>query len=397
MDIFNAICEATKEANSFENHPVKALSLEEQILYLNGIALVMNADGNIDENQKEYVRILIKSFELDESCLNDMVAFAQAPDKDTIQAFFRTFRRRTIAQLLLFDAYAVSHRDDQLHEKEIAVIDKMAEQLEVLKGTKRDIFDLFCHIKHKDWKESALYFSSHLLNPEHFKHLLDYYEVSLDDVMKRAEKSLHSRLIERVLKNGMPEWIPLEYSTESFYMRPIEKEITSNFVDLSFTYGMIIPFLQSMVDRGELRVFGNNVYLEDNEDEILLLELNSDITYEQINKTFSIKSNFEDRVCDIATKELIRHYFNYINLGINIDTIGKLAVSNYLYHAPYNSERNAIRGEILVTDYERLIEHHGEFFSLPDREVYNNEVDRCEKIEMSIVEILTSGRVRFMR
>ncbi len=158
FDILDLIHDATKEANSFENHPAKALPLEERLSYLNGLALVMNADAEISEDEKEYLRILIKSFDLDESCLNDFVTFAQAPDKDTIQAFFRTFRRKPLAQLFLFDAYMMGMRDGQLQDKERAVIDKMAEQLEILKGTRRDIFDLFCHIQNKDWTESSFVF-----------------------------------------------------------------------------------------------------------------------------------------------------------------------------------------------------------------------------------------------
>ena len=47
MDILNFIQDVTKESNSFTHHPVKELSLEDRLLYLNGLALVMNADGQI--------------------------------------------------------------------------------------------------------------------------------------------------------------------------------------------------------------------------------------------------------------------------------------------------------------------------------------------------------------
>ncbi|WP_105201531.1 tellurite resistance TerB family protein [Pseudoalteromonas sp. T1lg10] len=167
LDILDVINEATKEANSFENHAAKDLTLEERLLYLQGLALVMNADGEIHAEEKEYIRILIKSFEMDESILESFVEFAQRPDKDTVQAFFRTFRRRPIAQLFLFDALMMTRRDDSVDEREKSVVDKIAEQLEVLKGTYQDIFELFCHLKNKDWDESSVFFSSHLLNPNH--------------------------------------------------------------------------------------------------------------------------------------------------------------------------------------------------------------------------------------
>ena len=70
FDILDVINEATKEADAFEGHPAADFTMEEQLLYLNGLALVMNADGHIDDTEKEYIRILIKSMSLDESILD---------------------------------------------------------------------------------------------------------------------------------------------------------------------------------------------------------------------------------------------------------------------------------------------------------------------------------------
>ncbi|MGK0269448.1 MAG: putative tellurite resistance protein B-like protein [Cocleimonas sp.] len=192
LDILSAFTEATQEADAFENHPMAEHNLEEQLLYLQGLAMVMNVDNDIHETELEYLRILIKSFGLDGSITNDCVKFAQAPDKDSIQAFVRCFRRKPIAQLFLFDALMMTRRDGKVHDKEMALVNAMASQLEILKGTQQDIFDLFCHIKNRNWQESTLYFSSHLLNPDHFKHLLAYHELDLDELMEET-KSIHKQ------------------------------------------------------------------------------------------------------------------------------------------------------------------------------------------------------------
>ncbi|WP_025524010.1 tellurite resistance TerB family protein [Vibrio parahaemolyticus] len=244
LDILDIINEATKEANSFENHAAKGLTLEERLLYLQGLALVMNADGEIHPEEKEYIRILIKSFEMDESILESFVEFAQRPDKDTIQAFFRTFRRRPIAHLFLFDALMMTRRDDSVDEREKAVVDKIAEQLEVLKGTYQDIFDLFCHIKNKDWEESALYFSSHLLNADHFKHLLDYFEVDLDDLLERTSILRKDRIL-RILKGRL------------------EPDFDVNNPSLDIDNEVIIPMLQAGINRGEIKVIIDVIEIPD--------------------------------------------------------------------------------------------------------------------------------------
>ncbi|ELA8084993.1 TerB family tellurite resistance protein [Vibrio parahaemolyticus] len=235
LDILDVINEATKEANSFENHAAKDLTLEERLLYLQGLALVMNADGEIHPEEKEYIRILIKSFEMDESILESFVEFAQRPDKDTVQAFFRTFRRRPIAQLFLFDALMMTRRDDSVDEREKAVVDKIAEQLEVLKGTYQDIYDLFCHIKNKDWEESALYFSSHLLNPEHFNHLLDYFDVDVNELLERTSELRKDRVL-RIIKERLGD------------------NFDSNNPSLNIDNEIIVPLLQSGVNRGEIKI-----------------------------------------------------------------------------------------------------------------------------------------------
>ncbi|ELX4139876.1 TerB family tellurite resistance protein [Vibrio vulnificus] len=292
LDILDIINDATKEANSFENHAAKNLSLEERLLYLQGLALVMNADGEIHPEEKEYIRILIKSFEMDEAILDSFVEFAQRPDKDTVQAFFRTFRRRPIAQLFLFDALMMTRRDDSIDEKEKAVVDKIAEQLEVLKGTYQDIYDLFCHIKNKDWEESSLYFSSHLLNSEYFKHLLDYYEVEHKSLLTSTAELRKDRLI-RIIKDRL-----------NFVVK--EKEI-----NLEITTSIVAPMLQSMLDRGEISIISGSILFKD-ESEVKFTDLG--IEYDSENKALYCVNDV------IITSDVIKDIFLCcLNLSTNKD------------------------------------------------------------------------------
>ena len=61
---------------------------------MNGLSLVMNVDAEIDDDEKEYLRILLKSFEMAESLLEEFVRFSKEPDKDTIQAFFQNVQKK---------------------------------------------------------------------------------------------------------------------------------------------------------------------------------------------------------------------------------------------------------------------------------------------------------------
>ena len=393
MDIFDLIQDATKEANSFEDHPAKELSLEERLLYLNGLSLVMNSDAEIDEDEKEYIRILIKSFDLDESCLNDMVTFAQSPDKDTIQAFFRAFRRKPLAQLFLFDAYMMGMRDGEFQEKEMAVIDKIAEQLEILKGTKRDIFDLFCHIKNKDWQESSLYFSSHLLNPDYFKHLLEYYEVDIESVIKSVKNKQKEKLRARVLKEEV-DWIPLKYNRCNLTIE--SKEITSGFVNLSITYGVMMPFIQSMLDRGEAILERNSLVLESENKKVVLLNIyDCDIRYDSLARSFSIAPDLEEVTMKSVSLELIIELFKRIDLDFSPKNIANLHYSMDPYthgcsYFPLDKSNLGMRNEI--------VRHNEKYYCNKDGEADAvRGMDYRYVVTLSLLDILTSGRVRFIR
>ncbi|MCA0936655.1 TerB family tellurite resistance protein [Vibrio alginolyticus] len=318
LDILDVINEATKEANSFENHAAKELTLEERVLYLQGLALVMNADGEIHAEEKEYIRILIKSFEMDESSLDSFVEFAQRPDKDTVQAFFGTFRRRPIAQLFLFDALMMTRRDDSVDEREKAVVDKIAEQLEVRKGTYQDIFDLFCHIKNKDWEESALYFYGDLLNPLHFKHLLDYYEVNHDELIVNMEALRLSRLTEIYLRelNKVNIDEDLHVWGEFYNFGNDFKHITENPVfNPPLPKSILIPWLQSQLDKRLVSIRHDILYVKEGVS-IELKELG--VYYDSSSKyiTLDLESNENDIV---KNKSILDFYFSVNKISLSLE------------------------------------------------------------------------------
>ena len=265
LDILAIFTEATAETQAFANHPMAKAGLEEQVLYLQGLALVMSVDSVIDIREQGYFEIFLTSFGLDTGMLDNLVDFANAPDKGGIQSFVKCFRRRTVAQLFLFDALMMTRRDGQLHEKETALVNAMADQLEILKGTQRDIFDLFCLIKNKNWIECSLYFDSYLLSSEHFQHLLDYHGVDLNDLLKQAKVIGKLRLREN-LASKLGLTIRVKAKSWSWIFTPVEsKELNlSGGIDGLASYtcllssDIMIPFLQNLVDRREIRIVGDD-------------------------------------------------------------------------------------------------------------------------------------------
>lgn len=279
IDILSSIKEAAKESNAFENHAAKALSLEDRLLYLQGLSLVMNADGEIRDVEKDYLLILIKSLELDESIIDSCIDFATQPDKATIQSILKCFRRKPIAQLFLFDALMLSYRDDDISVQEKAVIDELACQFEVTKGIYSDIFDLFCYVKNKNWNECSLYFSMHRLNPKYFSHIFNYYDIDLDEITKESKKESKRKIL-------------------AFIKDKIVNGITNE---------ILVPLLQSKIDRREASVKNGFLilpYLED----IDLSQLK--LKYSQFDETIHIESSFL-----IEDKSIIKYYFDGLELS----------------------------------------------------------------------------------
>jgi len=339
LDMLATFMEATKEPSAFENHPIAQQGIEGQLLYLQGLALVMNADNDIHETEVEYLQILINSFSLDSSVLDDVVDFAKAPDKATIQAFVEYYRRKPLAQLFLFDALMMTRSDNQVHEKEMPLVNAMATQLEILKGTQQDIFDLFCHIKNRNWQESALYFSCHLLNPDHFKHLLGYQGIEFDELMVETRKIQKSRLLD-VIKSRTTDDTNFE-RTEWYDSEQVVTELT-------ISHELVLPWLQLQLDRGTIRVNNNNVYLKAilnfKPIEIVtcpnLGEVNLEVTNVLINSGDKIKEN--DQVYTVESDKTVQEITStkggtvesvlikvgdYVNQGCGVFTLIK--ANNY--------------------------------------------------------------------
>ncbi|MDQ9090513.1 TerB family tellurite resistance protein [Pseudoalteromonas haloplanktis] len=419
FDILDVINDATKEADAFEGHPAADFTMEEQLLYLNGLALVMNADGHIDDTEKEYIRILIKSMNLDESILDDMVTFAKAPDKDTVQAFFRTFRRRPVAQLFLFDALMMTRRDGKVEDKEKTVVDKIADQLEILKGTQQDIFDLFCHIKNRNWQESALYFSSHLLNPEHFKHLLAYHEIEFDALMAETAEIRSNRLIE-VIKQKIDidalEWERLEYRNADSSFGATE--ITNTFISNIFTQTLILPFLQSKLDRKELRINADEVLLiKDGVEQAYGSLADLTLSYDKEIDAFFVTPNLTEDSAFKVTAELMSDFGFMISehllkgkdierndpqvINIILEQLYSTKIVCGEQNAAYSerismpqSRKNCSANTFTHLKYEIVLGFNNNFY------INNNGSDYVEKANCSKLtpwEVLASGQFRLMR
>ncbi len=285
FDILDMVSEAAKETSSFENHPANDFSMEEKLLYLNGLALIMNSDGEIHESEKEYLSLLISSMEIEADCINDIVAFAQSPDKATIQAFFKSFRRRQSSQLFLFDALMMIHKDEKVHQKEMATLDVLTKQLEVPKGIVTDIQQLFDFVKNKNWESCIELLSAETLNLNNFKHILDYYDVTYENIQTHASEAKKKAII-----NGLKSCFEVNEDSNTFTPR--------------ITFEFALPLLQAEIDRGRVKNGKTDLIFrfEDNEYELNLESSNLVLAGDSQLTTNGKQANISNNMISIVVE-----------------------------------------------------------------------------------------------
>ncbi|GLQ30366.1 hypothetical protein [Litoribrevibacter albus] len=422
MNILDIVEKSLENSLSFDNHPAKALSFEERILYLNGLALVINVDDEIHQSELDYLKVMIRSLDIDISTYDDFVDFAKAPDLKTLEAFWASFKRRPIAQVFLFDALMMAFIDDKEHENEKLLLSKFGDGLEITKATQEDIYDLFCHIKHKDWELSSLYFSSHLLNPDHFKHLLDYYEVDLSELLDRTQELRKALYLERFSKlldvsEVDVRWKDLPESSPHYKkgFRQITEGVAPK-LDLKslIVNEELLPFLQSKLDRQEIRIgCDDKVYCSDGS---IYFNLNaSGFGYSKESRYFYLYE-ISDKDILLVERLIIDLLSHVLGDALFLDSSESLdRILDWLWGCEIlkGSAKSMSKGEIYVSggefratcskqsrsfDPANMVETLTSFYRDNKSPPSSDELDLCStKIDGSIFDILNSGKIRWVK
>jgi|GEM_PF-2150264 len=182
--------EANRKVETYINHPFKSASLEEKLLYLQSLALVMNADKVIDDNEKQYLTILINSFELEGDLLDGIVGFASSPDKESVKAFFCNFANHDILPVFLFDALSMVHRDGALDDAESALVAIFCKQLQINETVQQKVSTLFDAIAQQKWQQAAKSLFHNVLPTSSFEHIFTFHQQNLAELI-----SLESTII----------------------------------------------------------------------------------------------------------------------------------------------------------------------------------------------------------
>lgn len=187
MAILDLLKKEQKNSNilTFKKHPYVELDLESKIHYLNGLALVMNEDDNIHESEKEYLSILINTFNLAPEQFEDILEFAINPQQDMILEMFEHFNTDEMKYLFLLDCMMIAHSDGDFSKPETDLIKQYILMLNLNEDLFNEIKNISISIINKDGDLlKKLIDTSKNIKIDLILHFIFFYNINMPDINK---------------------------------------------------------------------------------------------------------------------------------------------------------------------------------------------------------------------
>lgn len=170
---------------NLQKHPVANEELEIKVHYLNGLALMMNVDEEIHETEKKYLSILINTFQLEDSMLEQFTTFAKEPEEDATNEFLKIISNSEDTKInFMVDALIIADQDCNIHDNEKALLNYYFEMLSFSSEETRKVRDVAEIIKNKDKDEALSLFSADKEFYNKFAYLFEFFGIYVDTIIK---------------------------------------------------------------------------------------------------------------------------------------------------------------------------------------------------------------------
>ena len=178
MGALDRLKKIQRKTLKFEKHPGSVLDLETKMHYLNGLALVMNEDGDISEKEEAYFTALINSFNLDSDLLTEFIEFAKEPDEDMLIEMINKLKTEKIKYTFLFDCMILSKSDDNFDADEKLLVEQYADMLALSTQEIDDIDFIFEKLDSKDEKALHDFFLKSSIKRDWFEYIFDSFDIN---------------------------------------------------------------------------------------------------------------------------------------------------------------------------------------------------------------------------
>ncbi len=146
-NILSMITKARRSNTSLQLHPGGNLSMEEKVLYLRGLSLMAVIDETISPEEEAFLEILLHTFQISLEELEDLKAFAQAPDQESLNDFTKKFAGSNLALPFLADMLEIASLDGTLKAEEEEVFAYMAHLLKVLPPQQKELKEAWANME----------------------------------------------------------------------------------------------------------------------------------------------------------------------------------------------------------------------------------------------------------
>lgn len=241
MSIFEILNEVEAEALHFHNHPGMKLEQEGKAHYLNCLAVAMNADEKISEEEKGYFTTILVSFGGSTEPLDGYLKFAESPDKGMLIEAFDLLGGSNIKYSFMIDCLMLLDKGNGINDKNRILLDKYYRMLHITKQEREQLAGIYKTIKSED--EFDIYYMvirNKDIPADSYLYLFEYFSLNFEQI----EKNIYSE-IEEDLKF---EFVTLKNCTDSYGSNPVENKVTSELISNKI-FGF---FLQILYDGGKL-------------------------------------------------------------------------------------------------------------------------------------------------
>lgn len=174
-----------------KNHPVQSENMELKIHYLNGLALMMNVDEEIHKAEKDYIRSLIKTFDLDDNLISRFIDFAEDPEDELIDEMFAVLSEKdSVRYNFLLDSVMLSQKDGTIHENETELLALYSDKLSINNDTFEIIKEAIDVVISKSVERTKGFY----INYKEVYNFFEYMFINKDlDVKEEVEKEIIQR------------------------------------------------------------------------------------------------------------------------------------------------------------------------------------------------------------
>jgi len=318
---------------AYSQHPVKAMDAEFQSAYLYAMAIVMDADEQINGSELDNIKRLLIAFEMPEEKLEDLIAFGKTNDEEALRDILIVLQgSESLRYVFLLDCLSLAYADSELHKEETNTIKVYSEFIKVSQAQLAIIEHLEKIVRTKDYKALYRFFlQKYDLDISIFKYLLDFYKIDIEQVKQEEKKRLTKLFDMEFSKAGLAyerfmniHWYTFanrQGAAEDFILGRSEdtekaEEITFALIsNLPLQLSQLAMILQDKLEQQLLRV--EDLWVIENESDNKIFSIGHSLM-EYAHGQFSFKSNTHARGLTRSGMQLVCDWINTLtNLTVS--------------------------------------------------------------------------------